>query len=210
MGLLGLCLLIAVITQAVKKWAAENEPWRDAKEGLIRSGDVLVRVVDVQVREAEVFRLWDDNLDGYSTDTLLHIKLGIRCADPTRLVVYEGLVAWGRRPSLSDSFGNDYAPTRFGAGLIGGGQRNKAVTMNPDAEYYDTLIFDRPVAAADHLNLQVPASAWGADGHLKIAGAHRITRGVRTWQTSNRPSSEGGAGRARCRRRRTASGCDWT
>jgi hypothetical protein len=71
------------------------------------------------------------------------------------------------RASLTDELGNSYRAVHFGAGSSVRGQRFEE-SIYPGADLEDVLIFERPVARARELRLELPGEAVGVTGGFRL------------------------------------------
>jgi hypothetical protein len=100
----------------------------------------------------------------------LQIDLEIRDATPASKAIYR---SWAQLrdsiepPALSDNEGNPLKLLDFSPLVPAGRLRETAVRLAGSA-VTDCLIFEPPPAAAQSLNLQLPAANFGADGVVEF------------------------------------------
>ncbi len=103
-------------------------------------------------------------------DRCLVIGLRITNGGIMRNVRYTG---WGGgasgqdRPVLRDDRGRTYAEKLFAPGWVVKGHVASA-TIPPGKTQDDVLIFEAPPASIEYLRLELPASAVGAEGRLRM------------------------------------------
>jgi hypothetical protein len=148
--------------------AAEGEAlWVDASRDALHHGDVRLRVSSATVGPAAFEPIHGRRPPG---DRCLVIGLRITNAGIGRKINYTngGDPASARdRPILRDNQGKSYPEKVFGAGWVVKGRATTA-SIPPGKTLDDLLVFEAPPASIDHLRLELPGSAFGADGQLRM------------------------------------------
>jgi hypothetical protein len=136
----------------------------------VRQGDVEVRVVETSIGKVPLKRLGDDRT---SKDDLLSVKLELHNVSPTRKVEYRtwsaGDFSLGRDfATLKDDLGNGYKRITFGfaSDVVGAVKRSESIY--PGKSVTDVLVFEVPVGAAAHLDLELPASNYEGRGTIRF------------------------------------------
>jgi hypothetical protein len=146
---------------------AEGEaPWANAKQDALVHGDIRLRVGSANVGTAPFDPVPGKQPPG---DRCLVIALRVTNAGVARKIAFTG---WGGatmqdKPVLRDNKGKTYAEKVFGPGWTVKGQVANAAI--PPGKTLDTvLVFEAPPAGIEYLRLELPASALGADGWLRM------------------------------------------
>ncbi|MDW8244713.1 MAG: hypothetical protein RMJ88_16010 [Thermogemmata sp.] len=133
-------------------------------------GDIRVKILAAAVRQVPL------NDFSVSRDNLLMITLQLTNVNPKRIVTYRSWGGWGRilhpnseRAGLKDDIGNSYALIKFNLGAYPLGAVNeKSESIYSDKPISDILVFERPVAAAKYLDLNLPAKNFGETGEIRF------------------------------------------
>ena len=143
--------------------------WNDAANAL-RLGDVQVQIKGVKVGKIPVKDLMGGDTE--SSDDLLAITVGVSNLSAGKKIDF---ATWrGERmsfdmayASLTDDNENAYKRINFGATTkIVGGVDNESIY--PGQAITDVLVFEKPVAAAKWLHLELPAKNFNGVGVLRI------------------------------------------
>jgi hypothetical protein len=92
----------------------------------------------------------------------------VKNTSDTRKIDYE---SWGdtsrfthrHLPRLKDNFGNRYGPMGIGFGIEVIGMV-KSASIHPGEEITEVMVFEKPIAKAGHLGLELPPSAFDGKG----------------------------------------------
>jgi hypothetical protein len=147
--------------------AAEGEVlWVDASRDALHHGDVRLRVSSATVGPASFEPVVGKKPPG---DRCLVIGLRVTNAGIARKITYAG---WGGTqtqdgPALRDNLGNSYPEKVFDPGWVVKG-RAKGAAIPPGKTLDDVLIFQAPPATVERLRLELPATAVGAEGRLRL------------------------------------------
>jgi hypothetical protein len=158
---------IALSGQGGFRRAAEGEPlWVDASRDALHHGDVRLRVSSATVGPASF-----EPAPGKKPPAERCLVIGLRVtnAGVVRKLSYAG---WGGaeardRPVLRDDQGKTYREKAFGPGWVVKGRATSA-SIPPGKWLDDVLVFEAPPATIDYLRLELPASAFGAEGKLQM------------------------------------------
>ncbi|MDY0168349.1 MAG: DUF4339 domain-containing protein [Thermoguttaceae bacterium] len=146
---------------------ADGQRWLDASKDSAKAGAVNVRVVSVQIGKPRL-----KSATGQSKlpkEDLLIVTLELTNTDPAKKVVHSGWAgraAAAHEVSLVDNHGNPYKSKSFTGAMIDGQQSD--TSLYADEPVLDVLVFERPVDAAKHLRLTLPASAVNHEGMLRF------------------------------------------
>jgi hypothetical protein len=108
-----------------------------------------------------------------SKELLLMIRVKLVNRSETKKVEYKGwgsdsFGGWGKGyPTLRDNFENKYNRAVFGLSSRPVGATSY-VSIYPDKEVADVLVFEPPVTKASHLYLELPAEAYGGKGTIRF------------------------------------------
>jgi hypothetical protein len=150
--------------------AAQQAEWVDVTKGAAQQGDVRIWVPTVMVGDVPLRHLGHSSI---SESKYLMIRLRIENASETRKIGYESWAANGRRllqkhvPHLTDNFGNTYKPVTFGLTTEVEGQL-EAESIYPGKYIDDLLVYEPPIDKAEYLRLELPASAFGGTGMIRL------------------------------------------
>ena len=146
---------------------ASGEKWLDASKQKATAGPVTVRILSVAVGKPRILR----NTGSTATpkDDYLIVTLELANSDPKKKVGHSG---WSRAPIaqrvvLNDNLGNPYQLETFSRSGTIEGQKTDT-SLYADDPVLDILVFERPVDAAEHLRLELPASTFGEDKVLRF------------------------------------------
>jgi DNA-directed RNA polymerase subunit RPC12/RpoP len=148
--------------QATPEWASA----RDA----VQQGDVRVQVTTVRVDFALVKSLGSASK---SKEKLLLIGLRMENLSDSKKIDFRGFAgdhfdfSSNSSASLKDNFENVYKRISFGGVADIEGQVNSA-SVYPGKPINDLLVFEPPIDKASSLRLELPASAFGGEGRLRI------------------------------------------
>lgn len=143
-----------------------ESPWIDASRDALHHGDVRVRILSAVVGTVE-FEPIRGKLPLRQNG--LVIRLRITNAGITRKIPY---TSWGDAqqadaPLLHDNRGKSYRTKTFGsAWIVKGRARNSTIPSGKSLD--DVLVFEAVPSNIDFLHLELPASAAGAEGRLRI------------------------------------------
>jgi hypothetical protein len=137
--------------------------WIDAKKGAYRHGDVYVKVMEVKIDEAPV----QPPLKDKAAMRSLLISLKVANVGQLRMIQYAGQGSAKHPASLKDSQGKMVNGRSFPPGSKLGGQTKQAV-LRANKQVDDLLVFEVPAKDAKHLDLELPAAAWGGEGTCKL------------------------------------------
>jgi len=143
-----------------------KDEWADAGNE-VQQGDICIRVKSAKVDFVGLTG-YGGRETGASQEKFLQIALMIENRGDSVKINYEG---WGGRAfggaSVKDDLGNSYRGINFGFA-------NKVVGQIKDESVYpgkiisDVLVFEEPIKKAKFLKLELPASALGGTGILRI------------------------------------------
>jgi hypothetical protein len=141
--------------------AAPREEWADASTASLTRGEITVRVEWVEVNRVPLNVM---GVDEKSKEQFLKIKVRVSNNSATRVVRYSPWINVNRDPArVSDNFGNEYKPVEFGPF-----RRNRdgaeSTAIHPGQAVTDVLVFEQPIENVQHLNLELPASAFSGTG----------------------------------------------
>ncbi len=147
---------------------AAAHPWH--KIGLpVRAGDAIVTLTAVEIRGIPLINI--DGSAGESAHRLCEVFLSIHDASATRILHYHtwrGDVLGNHQGSLGDDAGNYYRQCNFGVGVKLRGQSRQTADVYPGKTVRDVLVFERPVAAAEVLQLRLPGGNIGWNHSLRF------------------------------------------
>jgi hypothetical protein len=142
--------------------------WIDASKAAYRKGDVFVKVVEVKIGEAP---LQPPPKDKRANSLLISLK--IANLGQLRMIQYAGQGSGKHPASLKDSQGKMLNAQRIPAGSNLIGQTKQAV-LRANKQVDDLLVFELPETKVQHLDLELPAAAWGGTGSCKLRIPGRI------------------------------------
>jgi hypothetical protein len=140
--------------------------WVDASRDALHHGDVRLRVSSAVVGPVAF-----EPQPGRSPPSERCLVIGLRLtnAGVLRKLTYTG---WSgadpaqNPPVLSDAQGKTYAPRAFAGWVVKGSA--PSATIPPSKTHDDVLVFEAPPREAGGLRLELPASAVGAEGRLRM------------------------------------------
>jgi hypothetical protein len=148
----------------------------DASRDAVQQGDLRVRAVRAVVGPL-TFR---NAQPAPSADPFLQIVLRVYNAGTTGRLEYR---SWGhpldpaeQAVVLADDRGRTYRPCHFRTGGEVAGQL-RAASIAPLGKVEDLLVFDPPAADVGFLRLELPASAGGGTGTLRLQIPRALFRG---------------------------------
>lgn len=125
-----------------------------------RLGAVSVSVTSARVGKA---RWMEFNSEVESRHDLLILRIEVSTKDKTKKIQYR---SWRKPPLFAvnarvwDNFGNSHI--RLGEGIFGHFREAvETATVTADEPALDTLLFDKPLPAAEYLDLDLPGDAVG-------------------------------------------------
>jgi HEAT repeat protein len=123
----------------------EKSDWAAADCFAVRQNDIEVRIADLEM----------------PNDQQLTIRIRVDNAGTSRTVEYRSWssAAGPDAPRLSDSFGNSYRKLQETGG---------STTLYPGKYATEDLAFQAPIDNIDYLHLELPASAFGGNGQLRL------------------------------------------
>jgi hypothetical protein len=155
----------------------EDTDWVDASEAAVQRDDVRARIASAGIRKVE-FR---GSQPTFSRDRFLVLDVRVYNASGSRRLEYE---TWGdpgpaakHRPTLTDNHRRPYRLHAFGSGLEPLDSVRRAPVL-PLHSVRDALVFDAPSGNWESLYLELPASAAGGTGSLRL----KIPRNMVTFQ----------------------------
>lgn len=171
--------------------AADGQRWLDASKDSAKAGAVNVRVVSVQIGKPRL-----KSATGQSKlpkEDLLIVTLELTNTDPAKKVVHSGWAgraAAAHEVSLVDNHGNPYKSKSFTGAMIDGQQSD--TSLYADEPVLDVLVFERPVDAAKHLRLTLPASAVDHEGMLRFEIPKNMIGAEPSEEVADSPRTAGG------------------
>jgi hypothetical protein len=143
-----------------------EEIWVDASQDALHLGDLRLRVCSAVVGLVE----FEPN-KGKKTPMMRGLTVGLRLTNAglTRKISYMGRGGDSpdAKPILRDDNGKSYALKTFSSGWIVKGHANDAA-IPPGRSLDDVLVFEPPPATIRYLRLELPASAAGVTGKLRM------------------------------------------
>jgi hypothetical protein len=142
--------------------------WTIARDG-VQQQDVRVTVTNIKVDFTPIRSIGDPRPSG---ERLLLIGLHVENLSDVRKLDFRGFAgqfdfSGDATPNLRDNFGNKYKRISFGIdSQIVGQAQNESVY--PGKGIDDLLVFEVPVEKAEFLRLELPASAFGGEGKLRL------------------------------------------
>jgi hypothetical protein len=155
----------AAAAEAKRKQQEEAEV--EAAQKPVAHGDVQVRVVKVAVGKVSLKTITGK---AFSKDDVLMVKVELTNTHSAKKIAY---LPWSRAsrdgdyPTLKDNVGNRYFRVTFGLGTRAAGAAEPD-SIYPMKSLTDVLLFEVPVAAATHLELELPADNFGGDGSVRF------------------------------------------
>lgn len=138
--------------------------------GPVTQGDIQVQIKAVRVGKVPLKERFSDDAT-QSKDELLAVEIEVTNLSTTKKVDYR---TWGgdstsilNHTVLKDNHDNRYRVIDFGFGSsVVGAIESEA--LYPGKTVQDVLVFEKPVADLDYLNLELPASQFRGEGMLRI------------------------------------------
>jgi len=146
-------------------WAMADTP--------VKQGDVQIQVVSAKVGYVSVNdRASMRNEHSRSKEPELVITVKLTNLSVTKKLDYR---TWAGADmsferdfgTLQDNFGNSYKRVNYGFMSTPVG-RTKSSSMFPNKTISDVLVFEPPIDAAEHLDLELPAKNFGGTGMIRI------------------------------------------
>jgi hypothetical protein len=137
--------------------------WVDASKAAYRNGDVFIKIMEVKVDQAPLAPPLKDKAAMKS----LLIYLKVANLSQLRMIPYTGQASGKHPATLKDAQGKTVNVRNFPAGSILAGQTKQAV-VRANKQVDDLLVFEPPPADVKHLDLELPAAAWGGTGTCKL------------------------------------------
>lgn len=161
---------------AIKSVAESPEPvepkptWTPSSDP-VNHGDLQIRIVKASLGKVTTQRLGGD--EGSSKDDLLMVELALSNVNPTKKVEYRSwggdeYVFGGEHVKLTDNFDNTYKRVNFGYTTRPKGAVLGSESIYPTKSLGDVLVFEIPINAATHLNLELPAKNYGGEGMIRF------------------------------------------
>lgn len=143
--------------------------WPDGTQQDVTHGDLSVRITSAEVGPVALTQAGRRSL---SADKHLIVRLRLRNTGATKTINYKD---WADKDplndehagTLEDNFGDSYEQVSFPAGSTVDGQLKRA-TIQAGKAAEDVLVFDKPAENVEYLRLELPASAIGGDGKLRL------------------------------------------
>jgi hypothetical protein len=151
----------------LRRTAEGEAPWVNASQDALHHGDVRLRIASAAVRPVEFEPVPGIRPPG---DRCLVLALRITNAGVARKISYSGWSSAGQsqdRPVLRDNQGRIYPTRAFGQGWVVKGQVTTA-SIPSGKTLDDVLVFEAPAPGTEYLRLELPASAVGAEGRLRM------------------------------------------
>ena len=146
-----------------------KDDWADAGNA-VQQGEIRVQVESVKVDFVTLRGIGRD--EGQSKDKLLQVNLKIENLGDSKKVEYRG---WSARDfdfgetagTVHDDLDNSYKRIGFGFANKVVGQIHSE-SIYPGKSVTDVLVFEEPIEKANFLKLELPATAFGGTGRLRI------------------------------------------
>lgn len=171
---------------AVAPSETKEPEWVDASAGPARVEDVAIKIAEV-VNTAP-------NADSPAEGRLL-ITVEVKNLSESRKLEFSGWIRGGiaRGIRLTDNFNNVYRAQPVGRASTSGGP----VSIYPSRSRRETLAFEPPIDKAEFLRIELPASALGQSGavRLKIPAAMIVQRAEESAARDAPPEEEPPEGR---------------
>jgi hypothetical protein len=150
--------------KSVQRGARDDE-WVDAGKESLQQGHVRIRVTSVRIRR---FPIKDRNGSSRSSPRTLAVGLRLINANGARTIAYR---SWqGSSPEsarLEDDRGKTYATADLKTSQEIAGHIDSA-DLSPGRVVTDVLVFEAPRSGIKFLRLELPASAFGGTGTLRL------------------------------------------
>jgi hypothetical protein len=147
-------------------------------DAAVRQGDVELVITELAVRTVEIVETFGDGTGRLEGEWLV-VAFEVSNMSDARKLDYR---AWREsgvfdsQPRLGDDAGNAYKQIGTYHELVGASRNVESVY--PGASVADVLIFEPPVGAATHLDLELPAANFGGEGTIRFRiPAEAIERG---------------------------------
>jgi hypothetical protein len=149
--------------------APANSDWLDASQGAAHWGNVRVAVRGLSVGPVT---LGGPGGPGATKKRCVQVRLRLTNIGTSAPLTYRSWGGMGTVPSehpatLTDSQGKNYSSCNHQLGRPVKGQVQE-VTLKPGQQVEDLLVFDAPTKNVEFYRLQLPASAWGGEGVLRL------------------------------------------
>ena len=178
----------APLPERGKSPAVQTDHWADAGNA-VRQGDVRVTIETVSITNVSLLNLGQPT---ESRDKLLQIVVRIENLSETKKITYQtwaarstDILASGKA-SVSDEFDNSYSNAQFGFGLSVVDQQT-VVSIYPGKSVTDVLAFEEPIKKARLLKIELPASAFGGKGMLRMKVALNRNVPKKTVEPTTKP-----------------------
>jgi hypothetical protein len=133
------------------------------------SGGITVEVVSAKV--GPVMVRMPLGPDQPTNDAYTAVTVRLTNSDPNRKVDYRswsyGGIAPRSTPTLTDQNGNSYKVVNVGINDVVG-QVGRSASLYPDKPITDLILFEPPLQSATALTLELPASAIGHEGKIRL------------------------------------------
>jgi len=153
---------VSISNPKVGKAVTDSE-WIDAGKAAYRQGDVYVKVMAVKIDQAPL----EPPLKDKAAMRSLLISLKVANLGQLRTIPYTGQGSGKHPASLKDSRGKSLTVRNFPAESKLLGQTKQAV-LRANKQVEDLLVFEIPATEVRHLDLELPAAAWGGTGTCKL------------------------------------------
>lgn len=162
---LGVAVWLGVVASLIKRHDAAADSITPA-DRVFEADGLELRISGVTIGKVKL----RDDYGGdpiNSIEAFLSISVELRNATKTRKIEYTSFrgadLLCERVASLRDGFGNSYRQITFGIGKYpAGGVRSESIY--PSKAVTDVLVFERPLAAVEHIDLALPLSDVGGKG----------------------------------------------
>jgi hypothetical protein len=148
---------------------AEVAPATPSATGKYESGGITVEVVSAKV--SPVMVKMPLGPDQPTNDAYTAVTVRLTNSDPNRKVDYRpwsyGPNALRAAPALTDQNGNSYKVVNVGINDVVG-QVGRSASLYPDKPITDLILFEPPLQSATALTLELPASAVGQEGKIRL------------------------------------------
>lgn len=156
-------------TEAASSQKPDGPQWAPAQHPVEQDG-VVVRVLGGKIGVVKINKTFGGQSE--SSEDYLALKVTIRNTTTTKKIDYSSWTAdrysfGDRSAKLSDEHGNRYKRITLSLGDTVEGQTSSA-SIRPGDNITDLLLFEEPIDAAKKLRLELPASAFGGEGYLRI------------------------------------------
>jgi hypothetical protein len=154
---------------AVKAVQREEPTWA-TPDKTVKQGDLQVRISKSAIGKVA---LKSFGKDSSTKNDLFMVGLELLNTNPTKKVEYTSWagsdISFDRDfATLADNFGNRYKRVSFGLATYPVGAVQRAESIYPNKAVTDVLVFEAPIEAATHLDLELPAKNYGCEGMIRF------------------------------------------